>query len=260
VITSPTTHRVVLLGASNLTISFPWIVRRLRAGLDGRLEVFAALGWGRSYGEWSQVAFRGLPGTIGCGLWEALARQEPVATELALVTDVGNDLLYGFPVPQIASWLEICLSRLIARRARIVLTLIPLSSIATLSPTRFHVMRKLLYPRNRMSFEHLLRESRELNQRLMELGRERGIPVVEPPAVWYGFDPIHIRRRLRAEAWEQIVSHWNALAPTTSAKPPAAWGKRRLRKLRPETRTLFGRERRTSQPALDLPDGAVWVY
>jgi hypothetical protein len=257
---SPATHRVVLLGASNLTISFPLVVRRLRSGLSGRLEVFAALGWGRSYGEWSRVAYRGLPGTIGCGLWRDVAEREPATREAALVTDLGNDLLYGVPVPRIAGWLETCLARLAERRARLVLTLIPLSSLETLSPARFRFMRRLLYPKNRMSFEHLLGESRELNAQLIELGRRYAARVIEPPGEWYGFDPIHIRRSRRARAWETILSGWQALAPPPGFGVPVGWKASRLKRLRPEVRTLFGRQQCTPQPALDLPDGAVWVY
>ena len=256
-------HRVVLLGASNLTISFPLITRRLRAGLAGRLEVFAALGWGRSYGAWSRVLHRGLPGTVECGLWKDLQPASP-STELALLTDVGNDLLYGHPVPQIAAWIETCLARLAERRARLVVTLIPLASIEGLSPWRFRVMRRLLYPANRMSLAHLLGLSRELNERVLELGRRFDAHVVVPPAEWYGFDPIHILRSHRPAAWERILSGWEALTPPVAPAPPSgwrsAWRASRLRRLRPEVRTVFGREQRRSQPALELPDGAVWVY
>ncbi|HUG93333.1 MAG TPA: hypothetical protein VML55_21010 [Planctomycetaceae bacterium] len=257
---SPPVTRVVLLGASNLTISFPLIVRRLRSGLPGRLETFAALGWGRSFGNWSRVLFRGLPGTVGCGLWSDLPTPEASATELGLITDVGNDLLYGYPVPQIVQWLETCLARLAERQARLVLTLIPLGSIEQLSPWRFRLVRKLLYPKNRMSFDQLLELSRELNERLIELGPRFGAHTVVPPPEWYGFDPIHVLRRHRAAAWERILSGWNVLAPPDPERTRTGWTASRLRRLRPEVRTLFGRVQRRPQPALALPDGAVWIY
>jgi hypothetical protein len=264
---SPPTHRVVLLGASNLTISFPLIVRRLRAGLPGRLEVFAALGWGRSYGAWSRVLYRGLPGTLDCGLWRDLERANASGgAALGLLTDVGNDLLYGQTVPQIAAWLETCLARLADRGAQLVVTLIPLASIETLSPWRFRVMRKLFYPANRMSLEHLLGVSRELNERLIELGRRFEAHLVVPSAEWYGFDPIHILRGYRPAAWERILSGWPAFgSPAVAQSAPhsgwrTSWTSSRLRRLRPDVRTVFGREQRRSQPALALPDGAVWVY
>ena len=54
--------------------------------------------------------WRELPGIVECGLWDALAQRPPAPT-VALLTDIGNDLLYDVPVPQIVSWVETCLDR-----------------------------------------------------------------------------------------------------------------------------------------------------
>ena len=117
--------RAVLLGASNLRMGFPWVLSRLRAGAGGPVEVIAALGHGRSYGTWSRLLWvRQLPGIAGCGLWTDLDRRASLPT-LALITDVGNDLLYGAPVPEIAGWVEACLERLRERQVEAILTLLP---------------------------------------------------------------------------------------------------------------------------------------
>jgi hypothetical protein len=254
-------QRVVLLGASNLTISFPRIVRRLRSGTTGRLDVFAALGHGRSFGEWSAILCRGLPGIAECGLWERLDELSPgVRPELALVTDVGNDLLYGYDVARITRWVDLCLARLAGRGARLVLTLIPLGSVERLSAWRFLIARTLLFPRNRMSYDHLFGAARDLNGRLAELGRQYGAHVVEPQACWYGVDPIHVRRSCRAEAWECTLGGWNALGPGAPQADEAGLSSWRLRRLRPELRTMCRRVQRTRQPALELPDTSVSLF
>ena len=82
---------------------------------DEPLEVHTALGHGRSYGRNTRVVGVGMPGIADCGLWRHLAsaRQMPTA---ALVTDIGNDLLYEEPVARIVGWLETCLDRLAAAR------------------------------------------------------------------------------------------------------------------------------------------------
>ena len=59
---------------------------------------------------------RELPGITTCGLWDALAARPPARTA-ALVTDVGNDLLYGAPVAAILDWVAECLDRLAAQCA-----------------------------------------------------------------------------------------------------------------------------------------------
>ena len=112
--------RVVLLGASNIALAFPQIVRRLSAGLPGPLEIFAAFGHGRSYCTWSRVLFRRLPGIDRCGLWadlERAATERPTRT-LALLTDVGNDLIYGSASEVLERHLVQCLSALAPLPAR----------------------------------------------------------------------------------------------------------------------------------------------
>ena len=104
--------RVVLLGASNLTRSFPQVVATARALAGEPIEVVAALGHGRSFGLRSRVLARSLPGIVGCGLWAALDGAPARARTLALVTDVGNDIVYGVGVETIREWVETCVSRL----------------------------------------------------------------------------------------------------------------------------------------------------
>ncbi|HSS47569.1 MAG TPA: hypothetical protein VLX28_01360, partial [Thermoanaerobaculia bacterium] len=137
-------QRAVLLGASNLRASLPLVVNLLRA--DGALEVLAACGHGRSYGARSRfLGIRHLPGIAGCGLWQALEGR-PALPTLALVTDVGNDLVYGAEVAEIVRWIETCLNRLARRRSRVVLTLLPLARLEKLSPWEVRLAVSLLFP------------------------------------------------------------------------------------------------------------------
>src|SRR4051812_20775188 len=124
--------RVILLGASNVTRSLSTIVETARRLLGHPLDILAAFGHGRSYGLRHRLFWRELPGIVECGLWEAL-EQRPPSAAVALVTDIGNDLLYDVPVPDIAAWFQTCLDRLTRASARVVLTPLPLGSITTLS-------------------------------------------------------------------------------------------------------------------------------
>src|SRR6185312_6977256 len=104
--------RAVLLGASNLKASLPLVVDLLRRRAGGPVEVLAACGHGRSYIAWSRfLAIRHLPGIAGCGLWQAL-EDRPGLSTVALLTDAGNDLVYGAPVPAIVRGIEACLEKL----------------------------------------------------------------------------------------------------------------------------------------------------
>lgn len=203
-------RRAILLGASNLKVSLPWILDRVRRRAGGPVETLAACGHGRSYGAWSRFLFgRRLPGIAGCGLWRELGRRPPLPT-FALVTDVGNDLAYGAGVAATAGWVEACLDRLAAPKAdaeaEIVMTLLPLARLERLSGLQVRLAAALLFPGREVAWPALLDQARDLDERLRRMGRERGARLVEPAADWYGLDPIHLRRRRRREVWSQIVS------------------------------------------------------
>ena len=147
-----TMTRVVLLGASNIALSFPSIVRRLAGGLPGPLEIFAAFGHGRSYCTWSRVLFRGLPGIDRCGLWADLERGRGRINRrrtVALLTDIGNDLIYGSASDVIERRIDAVPDDGWPRtEPELVITRLPLASIERLSALRFHCDQVGLLPQN----------------------------------------------------------------------------------------------------------------
>ena len=105
------TRRVVLLGASNVTLSFATIVQTVRRTWDEPVEILAATGHGRSYGQDSWILGRKFSGIFSCALWQDL-QERPVLPTTALVTDVGNDLMYGATPERLLEWVARCLDRL----------------------------------------------------------------------------------------------------------------------------------------------------
>lgn len=242
--------RVVLLGASNLKIGFPRVLARLRGAAP--VEILAALGHGRSYGMWSRLAWvRQLPGIVQCGLWEELDRRPHLPT-VALLTDVGNDLLYGAPVPAIAGWVGTCLERLARQEAEIIVGLLPLATLEKVSPVRYHLIRQILFPGRRAApWSAVLDSARELNETLRGLGLKHGARLVEPSPSWYGIDPIHVRRSMRSQAWNQILDH--PLLPLAGG--PGSGG--RLPLFGSAELRLFGVTLRNLQPVCRLKDGST---
>ncbi len=248
--------RVVLLGASNLTLGLSTVLRTARSTLGpGPMQVFVAAGHGRSYGQWSRVLFRGLPGILQCGLWAAAAKATG-AGMYALVTDIGNDLAYGTSPGDLARWVGVCLDRLGEIGANTALTLLPAPSLSRLPPWQYHLFKALLYPGRGLPFVALQDRVAEVNERLMDLASRRRVTLVEPKARWYGADAIHIRRSQRAAAWAEILSGWERPSDQAPAPPPAS-SRLACRGLRPERRTLFGIRLRRPQPSGVFPDGTV---
>jgi hypothetical protein len=252
--------RLVALGASNLTRGLRVVAHLSRQFWGDPVEIVAALGHGRSYGMESAFLFRRLPGILQSGLWRHLETAEK-APARALVTDVGNDILYGAPVDEILGWVEECVTRLRAQGAEVVMTDLPLGSIDRLSSARFLLFRSVLVPSCRLSLAQVVDRSLAVEWGLRRLAERSGAAMVSLRPEWYGFDPIHIRPRLWGEAWREIFIGDREQAGRASlpSSRPLEWV--RYYRAKPEQRRLLGVARRQSQPALALPGGtAMYLY
>jgi hypothetical protein len=254
-------RRVILLGASNVTVCFPLIMESLRATL-GPIELFAAHGHGRSYGMSSRVLWRVLPGIRSCGIWEAMDdRPSQGERPLALITDIGNDLMYGAIPDQILRWVETCIDRLEEQAADIVITELPMESIAKLGRMRYGVVKSLLFPGKGPTWQHMHELALSLNASLRDLAKRRGVPAIRPRGEWYSFDPIHIRRSRRRAAVHEFMAAWTGFDGEIQVRRPGGRNTVRRWGLRPARRTIFGRDQETAQPAATLEDGStVWLY
>lgn len=96
----------IIFGASNVTLNLPLIHRIICKSSSKPVKLFVAAGHGRSYCSASSIGFaklpiRSLPSISNCGIWRAIESEFSFKTTLnsstsLLITDIGNDLLYGF--------------------------------------------------------------------------------------------------------------------------------------------------------------------
>jgi hypothetical protein len=245
--------RVVLLGASNVVLGFCPAVRAARERLGAPLEVFAASGHGRSYGTTGRVFGRALPAISTCGLWSALAERPSLAT-FAVVTDVGNDLAFGFEPQEIEEWVDTCLAQLAGHGAQTVLTGLPLDALQRLPAWEFRFFSRLFFPGRSFERDDVLDAARDLDARLQRLARERKLVDLAPRPEWYGHDPIHVLRGARKEAWRTYMAPWEPKTRPKRAVPFDARWKQRGALIAAE-RTLFGRPAGRAQPCANLADG-----
>lgn len=249
--------RLVALGASNLTLLLPSLVRCARARAGGPVQVFAAQGFGRSYGMRSKFLVRSLPGIDQCGLWAALAEQPPLPTT-GLVMDVGNDVLYDVDVPTILAWVERALVRLRPQVQRLVVGGLP-PHLDRVGRLRYGIVRTVIVPGCPVPRVEALRRAEALREGLAALALRHGAELVPMRPEWYGVDPIHVRRR-----------HWRDVAAALlgASAPVATNGAHHARAVRvpsslrvcwagPQQRRIFGVERRAAQPSVHLPDGST---
>lgn len=262
---SPSPHRqqLIVLGASNCARGLVSLVNTARAHAQAPIDFYGAIGHGRSYHNETVVIVRSLPGILSCGLWNDLHPQSEIPS-IGLVTDVGNDLLYGAEPAQIESWVDTCLARLTAHGARLVLTELPLANLNKLGPRKFWFFSRLFFPFCQLSLSDAVHKAKELNDRLLNLASRWNATVIKPSPDWYGIDPIHVRYSHYPQAWSQMVGSLLESREETSSglTPSMSWRmKMRLAWVAPQRRRLLRWVQSTTQPSLILEDGSrIAVY
>jgi hypothetical protein len=257
-------HRVIILGASNVVRCLPTVIETARNTWGRPLEIMAAIGHGRSYGLTTTVLGRTLPGILQCDLWQDWQEREQLPTA-ALITDIGNDILFGATPSQIAAWVRECLRQIVERCDHIIMTELPLESVKPIGRQRFLLLRSVLFPRSRLTWDQGLSHGIELNDRVRELAREFDATLVKPKREWYGFDPIHIMMPQQKQAWRYILEAWSLrelslhesslrelVSATTNHDSRPAW-----RLARPKYRKLLGIVQRREQPSRSAADGTT---
>jgi hypothetical protein len=245
--------RVVVLGASNVSRGLSRLVAAVESRSPGA-DLFVAAGHGRGYGVNTRVAARRLPSILRSGLWRGLDRHggEP---PVALVTDVGNELLYGLPAEQIAAWVRESVWRLADRGATIAITRLPMAGIATVGAVRYRALRTFFVPGCRLSLAGLKEAATRLDADLQAIAEDFRAQVIKQPAHWYGFDTLHVRRRHLDDLWHMACEAWGFPSAQSAKSSVTDWLK--IGTKAAEVRSLGGVMRFTRQPVLPLRSGGT---
>jgi hypothetical protein len=246
---------VVVLGASNVARGIGTIVDVAREQLGSPLEIMAAMGHGRSYGLTTSIPFRTLPSILDSGLWRAL-KERPALPTWTVITDVGNDLIYGCHPEQVTSWIDEAARRLRERSVRMVLTGLPLTSVQRVGWLRFVTFRSALFPQSTLQLDDAQRSAVELDAAVQQLAAQHGAEFFAPQASWYGLDPIHIRVLVQRDAWRRIFFALTQKKNSLAQKLHSPWREwLRMMMVRPQQSRVFFRAREVAQPAIVLRDG-----
>ena len=259
----------VVIGASNVSRGLSQLVDVLSSRHQRSLDLFVTAGHGRSYGVSSAVGFRRLPSILASGLWRDLdfyLKQSPVEKFSALITDVGNDLIYGFPPETVAAWVEDVALRLQSRNAKLAIVRLPLESVSRASHLRYLAVRAAFAPWLKLNFSEMKDAARTLDRRLQEIAKRVGAEIIDQPGDWYGMDVIHIRLRQIHELWNAACDAWGLESIHGKEAIRLKLASRFSLHLRPaEKRTLFGISLETPQPCYEQiwpenKDTRVWLH
>lgn len=249
-----------MLGASNLARSFPTAVSSSISALGAPLSVFAAMGHGRSFGNDSGCFGKKNSGIFFSKIWEALETQESLPTT-AWITDIGNDLAYEIPVATILEWVGGCVDRLLAQRARVVVSDLSLNVLQRVSETQFSLFRAVLFPSCRLSRIEILDRAEQLSAGLYDLAKSKKTTMFPVKSEWYGWDPIHLRRAMFEIFWREMMVAADVPCDDRPGVERDWWHDRYLRDLRPRSWSQFSIPRSAPQPNGRLIEGSsIWLY
>jgi len=247
-------RRLIVVGASNVARSISTAVSAGQLVWRGPIEALIAGGHGRSYGRATSVLGRALPGIGQSGLWKAIETRASYGAS-AVLTDVGNDLLYGSEPEQVAQWVDACIARLTDAADTTLVCGMPLVNLTSLSARRFLAYRALFFPRCRLTLSEIAARATELQARMQRSVVARGATWLEPEAAWYGRDPIHWRPAVCAELWSKFFFGGDDQVSLRVRR--SALRSLYLRSLVPYERRLWGVMQRRTQPSGMLRDGTT---
>ncbi|MCA9217992.1 MAG: hypothetical protein KDB27_33205, partial [Planctomycetales bacterium] len=209
---------------------------------------------GRSYGLHSTVGCWTYPPITSCGIWKAIP-QDRRDTTFALITDVGNDILYNAQPEEIDRWVREAVLNLSPICSRIAITEIPLESVIGLGTVRFTLLRSIIFPKCRLNLKKVLDQAALLNELLKQTAKDSETLLLRPALDWYGVDPIHIKSAAKRVAWRNYIGRLvegNRLHCDSENNEKL----RLFLGLRPRSWRTFGLQRNAQQPDLVLCDGS----
>jgi len=254
-------RRVILIGASNVTLGFPLVFNSCLESLPAETELFAIHGHGRSFCQWSYVLNRGLPPVLECGLWQALKQRPAAAQTWGLVTDTGNDLIYGRSVDDLITNVTTAFQRLHELGAVITYVGLPVERIMMLSDLSYRIAKKMLFPGPTVPWKTMSARVLEFDERVRQVASQYATTILIPRLPWYGIDPIHIRKSQSLIAWREILEAWS-FPEQPKVVAPSYNAAMNLWHIGPAERTYSRQPFYTRQPCLSLNEETftLWQY
>ena len=197
---------LILLGASNLSRGCFAFARHMKVCLYPRkVEVLIASGPGRAYCASGGLLNVSYPPIYVSDIFEvARDKSESGYRVVALVTDIGNDIMYGVSTEKIIETVQQVFSRLQSINAEIFYTTLPGAFEKGDHPVRFCILRSLLFPHSTVTYDEATAGIIEVNRFLKESTGKYG-HLIPDMNRYLGFDKIHY-------GWLRGHSAWSHLA------------------------------------------------
>ena len=205
----------IFLGASNLARGHYALANCLQRNLYPRPTQFMfALGPGRGYCAWGGLLNVVYSPIINSQIFSAVKKNERCKI-VAVVTDIGNDIMYNVSPSDIKNCLRKIFKQLREFNALILTTPISSRLETELSEFSFFFLRSIFYPKSKVSYEQVVTGIHQINEFLKSYNKEN-IQMLTKLEEFFGWDKIHYSLLRGHHAWSRVVAqimqtlHFNA--------------------------------------------------
>ena len=197
----------LFMGASNLARGYSLLTRHISSCFGkNKTEFLNALGPGRGFcarGGMFNFTYRPIQ---DCRILE-VAKKKSCDTRAVLITDIGNDLMYGVLADTLIESLEGLIGRALQWDAEIFLTSIHVNLKKDVSPTMFFILKSFFYPGSSITYEEADLFITKVNAYLEEKARQNErVYLISGMTSFIGMDKIHYSFFKTHLAWEKIAN------------------------------------------------------
>ena len=197
----------VLLGASNLARGYSALTRHLSQSISP-IRFINALGPGRGYcvrGGLLNFSYTPIGECRVMKSAESFAEQG--GRVAVLLTDIGNDIMYGIPGESLIECLDALIEKARHWNAEIFVTSIHVNVSRDMGKTSFKLLRALFYPKSPVTFDQADAAVKRVNHYLEEKSQEnRQVHLVSGLGTFCGLDKIHFSLLKSHLAWSRIAN------------------------------------------------------
>jgi len=196
----------LFLGASNLARGYFLLTHQLSRCLN-KPKFLNALGPGRGFCARGGMFNFTYPPIQDCRVIESAEKKLKNSMRTAvLITDLGNDLMYGVSADTLIECLDRMINRMIEWDADIFLTSIHVNLKKDVSPTTFLILRFLFYPGSKVSYEETDLFVAKVNEYLKDKSeKNERVHLITGMETFAGSDRIHYSLLKTHAAWSKVV-------------------------------------------------------
>jgi hypothetical protein len=194
------------MGASNLARGYSMLTRHISSCFEkNKTEFLNALGPGRGFCAKGGMFNFTYPPIQDCRILNA-AEKKSYDTRVVLITDIGNDLMYGVSADTLIKSLDGLIDRALQWDAEIFLTSIHVNLRKDVSQTTFFILKSFFYPGSNITYEETDLFIIKVNGYLKDkAGKNERVHLISGMESFAGADKIHYSLLKTHSAWGKVA-------------------------------------------------------